>query len=302
MGKYLDIKGRLTPKLDRNSAVVARAFGYTLVHDPQGSAEVGGSNYFTGHLRADHYNHNGDFQGSYNLGSGKVNEAFVVALAKDWQGTTNNKAAPVITTLNRMYSGTGTNGEQAYDYSLQTPVVGGATTAAITPTFAIAAASNNSTVQWQGTITYSGSSAITEWGLFNLANVAQAPVSFYHTSTDTFSATTVTPGASPGWVTNALAGWVVVVGGSSGTANQTGQSEAFIESNSNTALTIAQASNDGISYWTTSNNGGSAGTPSTNTSMDVWPFMEDHKTFGAINVVNGDSITFTYTLTIQSGG
>jgi hypothetical protein len=32
------------------------------------------------------------------------------------------------------------------------------------------------------------------------------------------------------------------------------------------------------------------------------PVMWDHKVFSAINVVNGDSIQFTYTLTISSGG
>ena len=50
------------------------------------------------------------------------------------------------------------------------------------------------------------------------------------------------------------------------------------------------------------NNGGPGGTPTNSTRADLWPFMADHKTFSAINVINGDSITFTYTLTIQSGG
>lgn len=63
---------------------------------------------------------------------------------------------------------------------------------------------------------------------------------------------------------------------------------AFIESNSGAALTIAQASNDG-----------SRGPPTNNTTFDIWPLMADHKTFSVINVNNGDSIQFTYTLTTQ---
>lgn len=282
--------------------VIARLGDYALVKDKGGSASISGKDYFSSNLQADHFAHDGRLINQYDFGSGKVNESFVVGLAKDWQGTTNNKAAPIITQANRMYSGTSSTAEQAYDYTLGTPVIGGATTSVITPTFAVGSASNNTTVQWVGTITYSGTSAINEWGLFDIPNVATGPGVFYTTSTNTNTATTITPGGTPNWTANALAGWAVVLGASATTANQTGQTQAFIESNTGSALTIAQASNDGISYWTTSNNGGSAATPSNNTLMAIYPFMLDHKTFSTINVINGDSITFTYTLTIQSGG
>jgi hypothetical protein len=232
----------------------------------------------------------------FDFGSGKVTEALVVALAKDSIGTTNNKAAPILTQLTRMYSGTGATAEQAYDYGLQTPIA--IASGAITPTPAIVASSNNASLQYVGTIAYTGSSAVTEWGLFNTNQSG----SQYNTSTDTFTATTITPTTNPSWTTNVWAGYTVIAGTSSGTANQTGASYygAFVESNSGTALTIAQATD--INYWTVNNNGGAGSTPAGNSRFDIWPFMADHKTFAAINVVNGDSIQFTYTLTIQSGG
>ena len=43
-------------------------------------------------------------------------------------------------------------------------------------------------------------------------------------------------------------------------------------------------------------------TPGSTEAYTLRPVMWDHKVFSAINVVNGDSIQFTYTLTISSGG
>lgn len=38
------------------------------------------------------------------------------------------------------------------------------------------------------------------------------------------------------------------------------------------------------------------------TALAVGPTLWDHKVFAAINVANGDSIAFTYTLTVTAGG
>lgn len=268
--------------------------GYRKVSRQDDLAFLAQQHYLTS-LRARHIR-DGSVIGEYDFGWGKVNEMLAIGLAKDWVGTTNNKAAPILTQLKYMYSGTSSTTEQSYDYGLGTPVT--TASGSITPTLAVVATSNNASLQWVGTIAYTGSNAVVEWGLFN-ANVSGSQ---YNTSTVTYSATTITPGSSPSWTVNTWAGYVAVSGASSGTANQTGYNAAFIESNSATALTIAQASNDGISYWTTSNNGGAGSTPTTNTRFDIWPFMADHKTFAAINVVSGDSIQFTYTLTVNSGG
>lgn len=298
--------------------VVARKLGYALVRDPGGSAShMAGIGAFGSNLSASVIRdgrkltqkemkdagiidkvrpwHRSDT--SIDFGSGKVTEALVIALAKDWIGTTNNKAAPILTQLSRMYSGTGTTAEQSYDYGLQTPI--NIASGAITPTLAVVASSNNASLQWVGTVAYTGTSAVTEWGLFNAA----VSGSQYNTATDSFTATTITPTTNPVWTTNQWAGYIIVSGASSGTANQTGAyNAAFVESNTGTALTVAQASNDGISYWSVGSLAGAGSTPAGNTRFDIWPLMADHKTFAAINVVNGDSIQFTYTLTLQSGG
>lgn len=251
-----------------------------------------------GHLCAKHIRA-GRVIDERDFGFGKVTEQLVVALLKDVIGTANNKAAPFLTKLKYMESGTGTTAETSYDYDLQTPAGAGLYSASITPTLAIVATSNNAAITWVGTINYTASYAITEWALKNAA----AHGSQYNTSADAFTSQTITPTSSPSWTTDQWAGYVVIAGTSSGTANQSGAAYygAFVESNSATALTIAQASGD-LSYWTVNNNGGPGSTPATNSRFDIWPFVADHKTFAAINVNNGDSIQFTYTLTAQSGG
>lgn len=279
--------------------VLLRALGYALVRDKGGSAlHLPGGMSIGSKLCAKHIDGDGKIVNEYDFGSGKVTEALVVALAKDWVGTTNNKAAPILTQLKYMYSGTGATAEQAYDYGLQTPI--NIASGSITPTLAVAATSNNTSLQWVGTIAYTGTNAVTEWGLFS---INQSGSQYNNASAGTFSATTITPTTNPAWTANIWAGYVAVSGASSGTANQTGAyNAAFIESNTSTALTIAQATNDGISYWSVGSNAGAGSTPATNARFDIWPFMADHKTFAAINVINGDSIQFTYTLTVNSGG
>jgi hypothetical protein len=42
--------------------------------------------------------------------------------------------------------------------------------------------------------------------------------------------------------------------------------------------------------------------PANTETYVIRPVMWDHKVFSAVNVANGDSIQFTYTLTINSGG
>lgn len=272
-----------------------------MVRDRGGSAAwLPGGIGLTGGLTAKHFDGDGKLRHEYDLGSGKVNVALAAALAKDFVGTTNNKQAPILAQLSRMFSGTSSTTEQPYDYALGAAI--NIASAAITPTLSIVASSNNAAMTYVGTIAYTGTNAVVEWGLFG----PNANGSQYNTATNTITATTLTPGTGPGWTTNQWApGYIVVSGTNSGTPNSTtaGTVGALIESNTATALTIAQASNDGISYFgLTGATAGAGATPANNTRFDIWPFMADHKTFAAINVVNGDSIQFTYTLTIQSGG
>lgn len=133
-----------------------------------------------------------------DLGSGLVTHAGVRLLSQD-TGVTAGTAA--LAAFKYHGVGTGTTAAAATDTALQTAIG----TSAIAGTNSNADASPNATIQALATISFTGSNAVTEWGLFN------------------------------------------------------------------------QATLSGATMW-------------------------DHKVFAAINVVNGDSIQFTYTLTVNSGG
>lgn len=262
------------------SNVLARKFGYALVHDPNGTADwFGGPLAFSTHLGANHIR-GGKVIEKYDLGSGLTTQALALALANQGVSAAN---ANTLGLLKYMSSGTGSVAAAAADYQLGTQ--SGPVTTALTPTLGLTA--DNSTMQWVGTITYGGTLAITEWGLFAGGGTVGSQ---YTTATDTFTATTATPGTGPAWTANQWAGMYVVVVSSATPVI------GLISSNSTTALTV----NPG---WAQANGtGGSGTTPSSNTSMTVYPLMADRKVFAAINVVSGDSIQFTYTLTVNSGG
>ena len=57
-----------------------------------------------------------------------------------------------------------------------------------------------------------------------------------------------------------------------------------------------------IPAWYNQSNGAAGSTPGATEAFSVKPVMWDHKVFAAINVNNGDSIQFTYQLTVNSGG
>ena len=93
-----------------------------------------------------------------DLGSGLVTDAGVAALADDWVGATKD-----ITDFNYHDSGTGTTAAAVGDTALGTQAG---------PTTRATGTKSNPTdpvVRTVGTIAYTGTSAITEWGLFNQA-------------------------------------------------------------------------------------------------------------------------------------
>jgi hypothetical protein len=58
-----------------------------------------------------------------------------------------------------------------------------------------------------------------------------------------------------------------------------------------------------VPAWYKVSDGTAAGTTPANTdTMVTRPVLWDHKVFSAINVISGDSIQFTYVLTVVSGG
>lgn len=277
------------PKVHKARSIRIPGLGRVIITKDRGTAPILGRDQFQSHLFALHLDGDGKIKGGYDCGSGNVQSNFVVGLAQDQLGTSTNHAAPLFANSGKyMYSGTGST-VNTYDFQLATTA--GPASGTITPTLGVTAngtAGTDATLQYVGTIAYTSTLAIAEWGLFG-TNVQGSQF------TSTTNVPTATGTSSSTWgsalSTNAQAGSVVYASASSVagfiTANTTGTSGT---------ITISPG------WYKLASSGGSGSTPATNANLQIYPLMTDHKTFSTINVVNGDSIQFTYTLQIVSGG
>jgi hypothetical protein len=137
-----------------------RRFGkWVLVRD-RGEAILTADQVFSTHLRARVFR-NGELIADHDLGSGLVTTAGVNDMATDFGSGTNFQM------YNQQDTGTGTTAAAIGDTALQTPT-GGSRVAGTK--------SNPSAGQYRSvaTITYGGSFAVTEWGLFK--NASGAPM------------------------------------------------------------------------------------------------------------------------------
>lgn len=221
-----------------------------------------------------------------DLGSGLVTNVGVMALANDW-----NLAAPSGAAINTFKlakyhaSGTGTTAAAATDIILQTASANGGQTPQA-GTQVLVSAANLQKYQTVATIAYTGTEAVTEWGLF-LGNALSATTGTPFTATTATSATvTGTPLTASSSTVQGQQQNIVLAG--------TTTSYGLITSNTTSVLTIPA--------WYKSTDGTAGSTPGATEAYTLRPVMWDHKVFSAINVVNGDSIQFTYTLTVTSGG
>lgn len=286
----MGMEGQLEAKLIRASKKNPRkafhikvpGLGRLFFTRDQGESMLFGGNYLVSRLGAVHRDAKGRVIKEYDFGSGSTTYWLSLGLANEWVSAANSSC---LKNLTYMASGTSSTAVNNWDYQLNTEV--SPVTSTITPTVAAVASSTGiATLQWVGTCSYTSTNSIQEWGLFAGGGTVGSQ---YNTSTDTFTGTTATPGTSPSWSVNTWAGqYIVLVGGT--------PVVGFITSNSATALTVSPGWVNGTSA------GGIGTTPSSNTAMNIYPLMSDHKEFSAINVVNGDSIQFTYTLTINAGG
>lgn len=283
--------------------------------DRHGVASLAASAAFMGHLSAKVFDKNGkekkvrDYFGGnrlqrlwysiiyrnkteLDLGSGLVTNVGVLALANDW-----NLAAPsgaAINTLklaNYHVSGIGATAAATTDIKLQTQsTVGGQTPVAGTQS--LVSAANLQKYQTVGTIAYTGTEAVTEWGLL-CGTIAGA-----------ISGTT----GSPFTAGSATTGTVTATPLTASTSTIQGQQQTIFENTGNATPHWGLATSNTTSVvtvpaWYKVSDGTAAGTTPANTNTYVIrPVLWDHKVFSAINVVNGDSIQFTYTLTVNSGG
>lgn len=257
--------------------------GWALVRDPQGEASwYPGGVGFSSHLWADHFR-DGKLRKRYDLGSGLVTNVGVLAMANDWNWASPSGAA--VNTLklaNQHASGTGVTAAASTDITLQTsagpsPVAG---------TQSLISGANVQKYQTVATLNYSSSLAITEWGLFTNATLSAATGSPFTTTTATSGTATGTPYTASSSTVQGEQQFIVVPG--------TTTVWGLITSNTTSQLNIPA--------WYKVADGTAGATPGGTETFTIKPVMWDHRVFSAINVNNGDSIQFTYQLTINSGG
>lgn len=229
-----------------------------------------------------------------DLGSGLVTNIGAQALANE----AVTLASPSGARINLLFlaswhaTGTGATAAASTDFKLQTistnggqTPVQGAMTVSTTETGAVPK------IQSQATIAYTGGEAVTEWGLFTSNTLSS-------TTGTPFTATSATSWTDTGSAQTASSS---TVQGLQQTIVIPGTTTVYGLNQSNTTH-VATLNNNGTTGWFKQADGTAGSTPGATEAFTIRPIMWDHKVFSAINVLNGDSIQFTYTLTVTSGG
>lgn len=223
-----------------------------------------------------------------NLGSGLVTNVGVLALANDWNlAAPSGAAINTIKLANWHVSGTGTTAAAATDIKLQTQSTNGGQTP-VAGTQSLVSAANLQKYQTVATIAYTGTEAVTEWGLI---------------CGSTISSTTGSPFTAGG----ATSGTVTATPLTASTSTVQGQQQTIFENTGNATpswglVTSNTTSVVTVPAWYKVSDGTAGANPANTNAYTIRPVMWDHKVFSAINVINGDSIQYTYVLTVSSGG
>lgn len=275
--------------------------GRLMLTRDQGEGQLLAREWFASHLTALHRDGDGKLVHAHDLGSGLVTDAGVLSLANDFAWPAPSAAAiNILRIANNHATGTGVTAAAVTDIKLQTPSgFGGQTLTAGVQTLVQASTAGTGTTGTQkyqsvATINYTGTEAVTEWGLFGnkgavggtgLTDATGSPFTAGAATTGTVTATPLTASST-------------TVQGQANTlidnTNATRVSWGLVLSNTTSVLTV------GAWYLTAT---GAAGTAPVNADTYVFrPVIWDHRVFAAINVNNGDSIQFTYQLTPNQGG
>ena len=271
-----------------------------LTRDP-GEGRLLAREWFASQLSARHYDGDGRLVHVHDLGSGLVTDVGVLSMANDFAWPAPSAGAiNILRIANNHATGTGATAAAVTDIKLQTPSTnGGQTMVAGTQSLIAASTAGTGTTGTQkyqtvATINYTGSEAVTEWGLLgNLGAIGGTALSSATGSPFTAgSATSGTVTATP------LTASTTTVQGQANTlfenTNATRVSWGLVTANTTSVITVP-------AWYKTAD--GSAGTAPVNAdTYVVRPVLWDHRVFAAINVNNGDSIQFTYQLVINQGG
>jgi len=232
-----------------------------------------------------------------DLGSGLTTNVGALALANDFAWSATNALNSLFAKMKYHSSGTDTTTASASHIKLFTPITG-LTSSVVAGTQVLVSGANSQQYQTVATILYNtgGPFAVTEWGLFSFGSTLPATTTLTDTTGSPFTAGTATSGTVTG-ASPLTASSSTVMGQQMSifdNTNATRVSWGLVTANTVNSITVP-------AWYKTAD--GTAGTAPVNADTYVIrPIMWDRRQFAAVNVSNGDSIQFTYTLTINSGG
>ena len=276
--------------------------GGRIAYLPKNEAALSARSLFDTRLYAMHRDQHGhpindklaewDPERGYDLGSGLVTNIGVLALAGDSQWPQTSIVTNLFKLLKWHASGKGVTAAAFTDIQIETDsTVGGQTPVSGTQVFTHDQSATTQKWVSVATIAYTGSEAVTEWGLFNdstLSRTTGSPLTSVtaNTATTTGSALTASSSSVQGESQHVI-------------KFTTTPRHGLITSNTTSVVTLSFSATSG---WMVNTTGVIGSNPGGTEAYTLRPVMWDHKVFSAINVVNLDSIQFTYTLTISSGG
>ena len=275
--------------------------GRLILTRDRGQSKMVSRDYLLSNTFLTHRDGDGKLKEFRELGSGLVTNAGVNLMSFDytWAGGATLKQA------NFHAIGTGTTAAAATDVFLQTANgttnISGSTNGYMTGTQSVIANATGTpwspVYQTQATFTFTGAVAVTEWilAIGNGANIS-----------GTASATSTTSLTGSGFTTagNGLQLWTAEALVSGSIPINTPGTTPMLQVASNTATVLTGLDNSwstGTKTWLGINNQAQA-TPSATTLYVVFPTAWDHKVFAVVNTQSGDTIQFTYQLSINSGG
>lgn len=218
-----------------------------------------------------------------DLGSGLTTNVAALATANDWNWPNPTTAINTLKICNWHGTGTGTTAAAATDVGLQTADA----VSLVAGTQSLVSAANSQKLQTVATLTGYGTEAVTEWGLFSDSTLSSTTGSPATASSATSLTGTGTPFTASSSSVQGRTQHIVV--DTTASPNVWG----LITSNTTSVLTIPA--------WYKVTDGTAGTTPGATDAFAIKPVMLDHKVFAAINTVSGDTIQFTYQLTIASG-
>lgn len=281
----------MTPRPHKLREILRAPFGRLLWTKDRGDSMQPGDMFFQSHLEAQVFRVDGSTK-KYDLGSGLVTNAGVNLMADDFIWGNGG----TLKQMNYHGCGTGATAAALTDVFCQTPTLAasltGSTNGWYTGTQSYVSPNIYRTVS---TFTYNTTVAVTEWSLamtnaliYTRTSAGAAPTN--NTFTDTGAAFTTTG--------QGLAAYTIEI---AATVINTPTSTVMGQILSNTATVITLQGPSASAAWLTLANAVAAN-PGATVVYQVFPTCFDHKVFSVINVANGDSIQFTYSLTINSGG